>query len=152
MSRTLNFYSQRDPGIFRTQTFYILILVIAVVLACNSASAREVEQTTIERLSKNWIAQKPAEDKTTRTILNVNRIENTPVGITVYVARLKPRRYIVITGDTRLPPILVFSFTNDIDLSPGSQNAFHALLQQDLEQLKQHLDMTTGASSRAKVH
>jgi hypothetical protein len=125
----------------------LLILALAATFSGGTASAREVDQATIARLSQNWLAQKATTDKTTRTIRDISRIADAPAGITAYVVRLKPHGHIVFMGDTRLPPILAFSLTNDINLSPGPRNGFRALLLQDLQQLKQNLDMAADPQS-----
>lgn len=123
----------------------LLILAMAALLVANNASAHEVDQATIARLARHWLAQRSTA-ATPPTIRDLFRIEDAPVGIMAYVVRLKPCGYLLFMGDTRLPPILAFSFTNDIDLTPGPQNAFRSLLQQDLERMRQNLEVAAGSA------
>lgn len=122
----------------------LLIVAMAAVIAGNNASAQEVDQATIARLTGHWLARKSTPEGTPRTILDITRFNDTPQGITVYVVRLKPQGYLVFMGDTRLPPILAFSLSNDIDLAPGPRNAFRALLHQDLRRMQQDLQAAAG--------
>jgi hypothetical protein len=133
--------------VFKRTLCTLSMLVIAATLACSVASAQEVDQATITELSQNWLAQKAATTGTTRTILNISRIEDAPAGVTAYVVRLSPHGHIVFMGDTRLPQIMAFSLNNDIDLTPGPRNTFRALLHRDLGQMKHHLDATAGTNN-----
>ncbi len=128
----------------------ILIVLFTMLSTSSNASAQEVDQATIRNLAQYWLAQKSSTEKIKRTVREVKAIENTTAGITVYMVQLAPHGYVIFTADTRLPPILAFSLSNDLDVSSGPQNAFRTLLQQDLEQLKNNLATLIAAPNMSR--
>lgn len=122
----------------------LLLSTIATALTLNHAVAREVDQATVERLSRHWLDQQALRRTDARTIRDVSRIAEAPAGVTAYLVRLRPRGYLVLLGDTRLPPVLAFGLHGDGNLSPGPGNAFGALLRRDLQRLQRGLAIAAG--------
>jgi hypothetical protein len=122
----------------------IASFVSAQLLASGIALAEPVDRSGIERILTSWLEQKSA-SYGFHELGDISLFDGAPAGISLYVARLKPRGYALLGGDTQLPPLLGYSLDHDIDLSPTPDNALRALLIRELDAMR---GLAGGATAR----
>ena len=53
--------------------------------------------------------------------------------VLAYIFNLQPRGYIVVAADTDIPPVIAYSFTNNIGVNNSENNVLVQLLQTDIQ-------------------
>lgn len=106
---------------------------IALALLAGVAGAAPVTPEAAQRAATRWVARNAvfAAETTPRQVASVKALTLGEAAVTLYHVALAPRGYLVMAGDDRLPPVLAFSATTDLDLGHVGQNALRALLVRD---------------------
>ncbi|PKP44343.1 MAG: hypothetical protein CVT95_11150, partial [Bacteroidetes bacterium HGW-Bacteroidetes-12] len=104
----------------------IIMLVVLSQLLITVVNAENVSISKAERVAENKCKQDTRtgyDIKSTYVIYNENNI---PL---FYVFSLNPKGYIIVSADTDLPPVIAYSYTNDLD----TEGFFLEFIKTDLE-------------------
>ena len=112
-------------------------LVLIYLLLAGGAMAANVERSHADRC-----AAAALENLTEHRTLDLDHTVDLHHG---WLYALEPQGYLVISGDTRLPPVLAWSLTAPVLEWPQGSNLLLELLDADLNSRMQHIEMLSDA-------
>lgn len=133
-------------------TMRAMLLAVGLVVVVANGHAAPVGSDLVRQAAEGLLARHPAFAQAEEGRFAVRGVKAVSLagaadGLALYQVELAPRGYVLVGGDDRLPPVLAFSATSDLDLRVGPQNALRGMLQRDLASIRAALG--GGASSEA---
>lgn len=117
-----------------------LIFIITIFLTGFSSYADPVDFPTAQKA-----AQQKLIEHSKAGILSIKNDKNVYYDkdgkVLFYVFELNPSGYIVVTGDTDLPPVIAYSFNNDYQLTGSQENILIKLLTSDIKVRLKNIDI-----------
>ncbi len=129
-----------------------MLLAVGVAVAANGHAA-SVSSELARQAAEGLLARHPAFEQVEGSRSAVSSVKALTLaggadGLALYHVALAPRGYVLVGGDDRLPPVLAFSATSDLDLDAGPQNSLRAMIQRDLASVRAAL---AGGTDSAKA-
>ncbi len=96
-------------------------------------SAAPVSPDVAERAAVRWLAGNAVmrAQVVLPTVASVTPLNLGADAVRLYHVALAPRGYVILGGDDRVPPVIAFSASSDLNLRQDGQNALRALLGRD---------------------
>jgi uncharacterized repeat protein (TIGR02543 family) len=137
----------------KTSSLLCTILLLSAALSASFVFAAEVAPEQAELAAKNWVRRNPATLTAAFASAEPVRVQSARNGSNralYHVVELDGAGYVVLSGDTELPPVVAFSGSGTLDLSdPG--NPLVALLENDLPGRIASLDSTPAPAKKSAV-
>lgn len=94
----------------------------------SAAIAQPIEGAQLENAIRLWAQSMTSENGMSYYPVEISKIRSLTFDVPIYKADLLPRGFVIFTGDTRLPPILGYSFEHPLDIKSAPENVLLAQL------------------------
>ena len=135
-----------------TRAFRLLTLAAAAAGAASAALAAGVTSEQAQTAARNWVSRSPAR-MTARfassSVAGVQTSEDAAGRTLCHVVNLAGGGYVVTAGDTKLPPVIAFSDSGELDLSDAG-NPLCSLLERDMGSRVERLSAASPKATAAK--
>ncbi len=119
--------------------YFRLNFIVVAVLIQISAFSESVNYITAKRVANNKIIEQKKSNQF--SILDEKHVYSDEKGqILFYIFEISPEGFIVVSAETDLPPVIVYSFNNDYQLTGSQENILIKLLTSDIKLRLKNID------------